>query len=79
MLEHLCRRAVQLGCTSLQGTYIPTAKNAMAADAYAKHGFERAGTSGECEIWTYDLSAKGSIANQFVKTVENWEPADGAT
>ena len=78
MLEHLCRRAAQLGCTSLQGTYIPTEKNAMAADAYAKCGFERMGHQGEHEVWRYDLLAKGRITNPFVKTVESWEPAEGA-
>jgi FkbH-like protein len=78
MLEHLCRLATQLGCTSLQGTYIPTEKNAMAADAYAKRGFERVRHNEGQEIWTYDLLAKGMIANQFVKTVESWELADGA-
>ncbi len=78
MLEHLCRRAAQLGCTFLQGTYIPSEKNAMAADAYAKYGFERVRHHEGHEIWTYDLLAQGMIANQFVKTVESWEPADGA-
>ncbi len=81
MLEHLCKRAAQLGCTVLQGTYFPTAKNAMAADAYGKHGFERVGVtpSGDGEIWTYDLLTKGSITNQFLKTVESWELTDGAS
>ena len=46
MLEHLCQRALQLGCTSIRGTYIPTAKNAMAAEACAaKQGFTRLGTN----------------------------------
>ena len=76
MLEHLCRRATQLGCTSLRGTYIPTEKNAMAADAYAKCGFERVSHHEGHEIWTYDLLDKGMIVNQFVKTVEFRENAD---
>ncbi len=78
MLEHLCRRAAQLGCTSLRGTYIPTQKNAMSADAYAKHGFERLDSPAGPELWTYDLRVKGPITNTFVKTVESWEIADGA-
>jgi FkbH-like protein len=78
MLEHLCRRAAALGCNALQGTYIPTAKNAMAADAYAKSGFERTRHEEGQEVWAYDLLAKGPITNQFVKTVESWEPIDGA-
>ena len=79
MLEHLCRRAAQLGCTFLRGTYSPTQKNAMAADAFAKHGFERVGTNGRDEIWSYDLAAKGLIANTFVTSVHTWESADGAS
>jgi FkbH-like protein len=78
MLEHLCRRAAALGCNALQGTYIPTAKNAMAADAYAKSGFERTRHEEGQEVWAYDLLAKGPITNQFVKTVESWEPIDDA-
>lgn len=79
MLEHLCRRATQLGCTTLRGTYSPTQKNVMAADAFAKHGFERVGINGRDEIWSYDLAAKGLIANTFVSSVHAWESADGAS
>mgnify|MGYP003476841345 FL=1 len=50
----------------------------MAADAYAKHGFERVGNHEGFEVWTYDLAAKGLIANTFVKPVDSWELADGA-
>ena len=78
MLEYLCRRATDLRCTTLQGTYIPTAKNAMAADAYAKCGFDRVGQDGGQEIWTYDLQTKGLITNQFVRAVASWEIHDGA-
>ncbi len=70
MLEHLCMQASERGCTTLRGTYIPTAKNAMAADAYAKGGFEREREEQSQETWTYDLSAKGMITNQFVRAVE---------
>jgi len=77
MLEHLCQRALQLGCTSIRGTYIPTAKNAMAAEAYAKQGFTRLGTNDGAETWTYDLLASGTITNPFVTSVASWEPAHG--
>lgn len=79
MLEHLCRQAAELGCTSLRGTYIPTQKNAMAADAYAKHGFERLVQTDGHEVWIYDLQAKGPIANTFVTAVDSWESADGTS
>jgi FkbH-like protein len=79
MLEHLCRRAMQLGCVSLRGTYIRTQKNAMAADAYAKHGFERLSHDEGQEVWMYDLQTKGPIANPFVTSVESRELPDGAS
>ena len=77
MLEHLCRRALQLGCTSIRGTYIPTPKNAMAAEAYAKQDFSRLDATDGVEIWTYDLLANGLMTNPFVKSVTSWEQADG--
>ncbi|HMW84945.1 MAG TPA: HAD-IIIC family phosphatase [Nitrospira sp.] len=77
MLEHLCRHAAQLGCTILQGTYIPTQKNAMAADVYAKHGFEPFNQTNGHHVWRYDLTANGPIANPFVKRVDAWESVDG--
>ena len=49
----------------------------MASDAFAKCGFERVAENSGHEIWTYDLLDKGIITNQFVKTVEFWENADG--
>jgi FkbH-like protein len=77
MLEHLCRQAAQLGCTIIQGTYIPTQKNAMAADAYAKHGFEAFAQTNGHQVWRYDLQRKGPIANPFVRSVDSWETVDG--
>ena len=71
MLEHLCRRAEQLDCTSLRGTYIATEKNAMAADAYAKCGFNLVSQNEGQGVWTYDLRAKGMITNAFIRTVES--------
>lgn len=77
MLEHLYRRAMQLGCTSIRGTYIPTPKNAMAAEAYAKQGFSRLEATAGAEIWTYDLRTNSPVTNPFVKSVTAWEPAHG--
>ncbi|MBS0172252.1 MAG: HAD-IIIC family phosphatase [Nitrospira sp.] len=79
MLEHLCRRALELGCTSLRGTYIPTPKNAMAAEAYAKQGFSRSSSPEGTDTWTYDLPANGPITNPFVASVTSWEPRHGAS
>ena len=78
MLEHLCRRAAELGCASLQGTYIPTEKNAMAADAYAKCGFDLVSQNERHGVWRYDLRAKGMITNPFIRTIESSEVVNGA-
>jgi FkbH-like protein len=77
IMEHLCQRAQQLDCTSLRGTYIPTEKNSMAEDAYAKLGFDLVSRIEGRAIWSYDLITKGLITNKFIKTVEVWEVADG--
>lgn len=77
MLEHLCRRALQLGCTSIRGTYIPTPKNAMAAEAYPKQGFSRLDTTDGTETWIYDLQMNGPVTNPFVQSVDSWDPPHG--
>jgi FkbH-like protein len=77
IMQHLCHRAKQLGCTSLRGTYIPTEKNSMAEEAYAKLGFDLVSRNEGRTIWGYDLPTKGMITNKFVKTVDAWEVADG--
>lgn len=77
IMEHVCRRAEELGCTSLRGTYVPSEKNAMAEDAYAKLGFDLVSRADGRATWTYDLQAKGPIVNKFIKTVDAWEVADG--
>jgi FkbH-like protein len=70
MLDHLCRLAEPLGCASVRGTYIPTAKNAMVADVYAKYGFELVSRHEGSTTWQYDLRLKGKITNEFIRTVE---------
>ena len=70
ILKGLCLRAEELGCTSLQGSYIRTEKNAMVADVYGKHGFDLVGEEGGVSTWTYDLQGRGSIANKFIRVVE---------
>lgn len=77
IMEHVCRRAEELGCTSLRGTYVPSEKNAMAEDAYAKLGFDLVSRAEGRATWIYDLPARGPIVNKFIKTVDAWEVADG--
>lgn len=41
LLSQLTHQALAMGCKTIQGTYIPTAKNAMVQDIFAKFGFTR--------------------------------------
>ncbi|HEX2188973.1 MAG TPA: HAD-IIIC family phosphatase, partial [Longimicrobiaceae bacterium] len=70
MLGHLCRRAAELGCTSLRGTYVPTAKNGMVRDVFARFGFELLEDEGGTTTWRYDLRARGPVRNGFIAVVE---------
>ncbi|MDP8957903.1 MAG: HAD-IIIC family phosphatase [Actinomycetota bacterium] len=76
MLAHLCRRAEELGCSRLRGTYIPTAKNAMVADIYGQFGFDQVEGADGVTTWEYDLAGKGPIRNEFIRPWESSnEPA----
>ena len=79
MLAQVCRAAESLGCTSIRGTYIPTTKNAMVADIYAKFGFELVDRSEGCTTWQYDLTNKGNLTNEFIRTVPCFTSKDGST
>ncbi len=70
MLESLCRYAQRLRCRSLQGTYIPTEKNALAAGVYEKYGFSLAHNDGGRTTWLYNLEGKGAVVNSFIRTEE---------
>jgi FkbH-like protein len=54
LLSHLVDWARREGCATLVGEYLPTAKNAPAADCYGRHGFRPAGEGGT--VWHFDLA-----------------------
>ncbi len=66
MLQHLCRRALELGCSVLRGSYIPTAKNALVKDVFARFGFQLLADDNGATSWRYDLAAQGAITNGFI-------------
>ena len=68
MLQFLCAQAQSRNCTAIQGTYIPTAKNAMAKEIFAKFGFELVDNDNGTTRWRYDLCAKGPVRNEFIKS-----------
>lgn len=72
MLQSLFEGAEELGCTSVRGTYIPTAKNAMAKDVFAKFGFKLVEDSGGSCVWEYDLTVQQPIKNEFIEVVQSW-------
>jgi FkbH-like protein len=77
MLKHLCRRAEQLSCTSIRGTYIPTAKNIMVKEIFGEFGFVLVADDGGTTTWIYELPAKGQIENEFIEVDKSWETANG--
>jgi len=76
MLQYLFQRAEELGCTSVRGVYIPTAKNAMAKDVFANFGFTLVEQSGDSWVWNYDLTVNQPIKNEFIEVVQSWEGSD---
>jgi len=71
LLSHLCRRAGELGCSRIRGTYIPTAKNGMVKEIFGKFGFEKVSDTDGTTVWEYDLAAKGPITNGFIENVDD--------
>jgi FkbH-like protein len=67
MLAELCRQAERLECRTLSGTFVPSAKNRMAADVFSRFGFERIEPDGSSIRWGYDLAVKGPIVNTFIR------------
>ena len=45
------------GVDTLEGSYLPTAKNGLVSDLYKKLGFARAGGTDDHQIWKLDISA----------------------
>ncbi|MEE9255952.1 MAG: HAD-IIIC family phosphatase [bacterium] len=74
LLSALSRRVGERGGQSLLGEFIPTAKNALAADFYPSHGF--APVAGEKNIWKIDLSTGGIPIPDYVSVSFNGDPAE---
>lgn len=51
ILAYAAERARALGSARLRGRYVPSAKNALVADLYQRHGFTSAGHDGTTELW----------------------------
>jgi FkbH-like protein len=55
--NQLVELARQEGCNQILGTYIPTAKNGMVQDHFAKLGFAAAGSDGAQSFWSLGIDA----------------------
>ncbi|MCC6239319.1 MAG: HAD family hydrolase [Phycisphaerales bacterium] len=69
LLSQLTHQALAMGCKTIQGTYIPTAKNAMVQDIFAKFGFTRTAEDHGTTVWQYDLTRQAPITNDFIEKV----------
>jgi FkbH-like protein len=63
-LVELCRAE---GCSRLLGTYIPTAKNSLVVDHYAKLGFSAAGSDGGETFWQLPVEQASALAHYIEK------------
>jgi FkbH-like protein len=71
LLAHIAAEAHRSGVKQLQGTFLPTAKNAPARDCYPRHGFKAEETdAGDTTLWTLDVEP-GVIATPTWLTVQS--------
>lgn len=67
LMARASRRAVELGCTSITGTFEPTDRNQPATDVYPRLGFAPVDSPGEGSRWEYDLVRQGPIVSPFIE------------
>ena len=63
-LVDLCRAE---GCVRLLGTYLPTAKNSLVVDHFAKLGFSAAGSDGAATFWELSADAAATPLPHFIQ------------
>jgi FkbH-like protein len=67
LMADLCCAAQAAGCTTLRGTYVPTAKNTIVSDLYPGFHFSLVSELDDGSMcWKYDLAACGPIVNDLV-------------
>ena len=78
LFRQLLRRARECGYDVLTGTHIPTAKNELVRDLYARLGFERIGEVEGATRWRYDLARGDEPGGRYIEVMDDWHPADDA-
>jgi len=67
LLAHLADAARARGIRRLEGRFLPTRKNAPAADFYRDHGFEPVSRDGPGSAWALDLSLRKIVCPEWVR------------
>lgn len=74
MLEWLRGSARARGVTTIEGEYIPTARNGLVADLYERLGFDRIDeTADGATRWRLDVRTEGARREAFIELVEPGE------
>ena len=72
-MQELCRAAAERGLTEIRGTYVPTAKNGLVRDLFARLGFEHVAENDGTTEWIYDLASKPAVTNEFIDVAREGE------
>lgn len=70
MVGVMMQAALDRGLTRVTGRYLPTAKNGLVKDLYARLGFARveaAGLPDGATAWEYSLAERPVLANRFIR------------
>jgi len=66
VLAELAARAMARGCARLEGAYVPSGRNGMVADLYARLGMAEAGREGDGTTrWTVDPATLGETVSHI--------------
>jgi FkbH-like protein len=69
LLAFACKRAKERGATTLSGKFVPTKKNAPAADFYPRHGFAVAAQSDGGSSYSLDLREGEVICPEWIRVL----------
>ena len=78
LLAYLAEDARSRGARWLQGWFLPTKKNAPAADFYRHHGFAPAQQDGPSVLWRLDLHHKCPAVPEWIRVVRTIGTQDSA-
>ncbi|HET9532461.1 MAG TPA: HAD-IIIC family phosphatase, partial [Blastocatellia bacterium] len=69
LLYFLVERARSMGMKRLQGRFLPTKKNSVAKDFYARHGFLPLEEEGERALWAVEPSAARIACPEWIRLI----------